>query len=95
LGWAPYHCKDCPPPHTKPILTRLDLVQAYVSGTAIIILGGPQDILQTIYVDDVESLEAITIEETTGTIAVCGGPNAYIYKPYGREENVLKVRASA
>jgi hypothetical protein len=60
-----------------------------------VFLGGPQDILQTIYIDDVESLEAITMEETSGTIAVCGGQNVYLYKPFGREENVLKVRASA
>ena len=61
----------------------------------MVILGGPQDILQTIYIDDVDALEAITIEETSGTIAVCGGQNVYIYKPFGREEDVLKVRASA
>jgi hypothetical protein len=35
------------------------------------------------------------MEETSGTIAVCGGQNVYLYKPFGREENVLKVRASA
>ena len=69
--------------------------QAYVSGTAVVILGGPQEILQTIYIDDVESLEAITIEETFGTIAVCGGQNVYIYEPFGRAEDVLKVRHRA
>jgi hypothetical protein len=68
------------------------ILQAYVSGNAVVILKGPQDIVQTIYIDDVESLEAITIEETSGTIAVCGGKNVYIYKPFGREVDVLKVR---
>lgn len=56
------------------------------------ILGGPQKLLQTIYVDDTETLEAVTIDETSGKIAVCGGPDVFIYQPYGIQHEALKVR---
>lgn len=69
-----------------------DTSKAYVSGNAIIILKGPQEILQTIYVDDVDELEAVTIEESSGRIAVCSQQQVYIYSPIGRDEGVLKVR---
>ncbi|EXJ67724.1 uncharacterized protein A1O5_09070 [Cladophialophora psammophila CBS 110553] len=63
---------------------------AYVSGNAAVILSGPQSILQTIYVDTVDALTAITLEETTGRIALCDATHVYIYKPIGREEGVLR-----
>jgi hypothetical protein len=66
--------------------------QGYVSGNAVIILKGPKEILQTIYVDDVEELEALTIEESSGRIAVCSKEHVYIYGPIGRDEGVLKVQ---
>ena len=47
--------------------------------------------MQTIYVDDVDELEAVTIEESSGTIAVCSQEQVYIYGPIGRDEGVLKV----
>lgn len=55
------------------------------------ILGGPQKLLQTIYVDDTEALEAVAIDETSGKIAVCGGPDVFIYQPYGIQHEALKV----
>ncbi|OAP59438.1 hypothetical protein AYL99_06736 [Fonsecaea erecta] len=63
---------------------------AYISGNAAVILSGPQSILQTIYVDTVDSLTAITLEETTGRIALCDATHVYIYRPVGREEGVLR-----
>ena len=82
-----------PPPKQQALCTALWdglRVIAYISGNAIIVLGGPQQILQTIYVDDVESLSAVTVEETSGAIAACGGQNVYIYEAFGREEDVLR-----
>ncbi|KIW12484.1 hypothetical protein PV08_09761 [Exophiala spinifera] len=63
---------------------------AYVSGNAAIILTGPQSVIQTIYVDTVESLLAITIDEATGRIALCDAEHVYIYRPVGRDEGVLR-----
>ncbi|KAI1629251.1 glycylpeptide N-tetradecanoyltransferase [Exophiala viscosa] len=63
---------------------------AYISGNAAVLLSGPQTIIQTIYVDTVDTLTAITIEETTGRIALCDADHVYIYRPVGREEGVLR-----
>ncbi|KAE8333482.1 RAVE protein 1 C terminal-domain-containing protein [Aspergillus sergii] len=65
-------------------------VVVYISGHALVILGGPHTLLQTIYVDDTESLEAVTIDEASGKIAVCGGPDIFIYQPYGIKHETLK-----
>lgn len=66
--------------------------QAYISGHALVILGGPQTLLQTIYVDDTDKLEAVAFEEASGRIAVCGGPDVFVYHPYGLPGETLKVR---
>ncbi|KAJ5904487.1 hypothetical protein N7504_006870 [Penicillium tannophilum] len=58
-------------------------VIAYISGHALVILGGPQTILQTIYVDDTDKLEAVIINEASGKIAVCGGSDVFVYQPWG------------
>ncbi|CAL5871667.1 uncharacterized protein PFLUO_LOCUS5920 [Penicillium psychrofluorescens] len=65
-------------------------VVAYISGHALVILGGPQTLLQTIYVDDTDSLEAVAFDEATGNIAVCGGPDVFVYQPYGLKGETLK-----
>ncbi|KAJ5126835.1 RAVE complex protein Rav1 C-terminal [Penicillium atrosanguineum] len=65
-------------------------VVAYISGHALVILGGPQTLLQTIYVDDTEKLEAVAFDEASGKIAVCGGPDVFIYQPYGIQGETLK-----
>ncbi|KAJ5167097.1 uncharacterized protein N7482_005878 [Penicillium canariense] len=65
-------------------------VIAYISGHALVILGGPQTLLQTIYVDDTEKLEAVAFDEASGKIAVCGGPDVFIYQPYGVQGETLK-----
>lgn len=66
--------------------------QAYISGHALVILSGPQTLLQTIYVDDTDNLEAVVIDESSGKIAVCGGPDVFVYQPYGIQGETLKVR---
>ncbi|KAJ5097458.1 hypothetical protein N7456_008179 [Penicillium angulare] len=58
-------------------------VIAYISGHALVILGGPQNLLQTIYVDDTDKLEAVAFNEASGKIAVCGGPDIFVYHPWG------------
>jgi len=66
--------------------------QAYISGHALVILGGPQTLLQTVYVDDTKNLEAVAFDEASGKIAVCGGPDIFVYQPYGIQGETLKVR---
>ncbi|KAE8153886.1 RAVE protein 1 C terminal-domain-containing protein [Aspergillus avenaceus] len=65
-------------------------VAVYISGQALVILGGPHTLLQTIYVDDADSLEAVAIDEASGKIAVCGGPDIFVYQPYGVKYETLK-----
>lgn len=66
--------------------------QAYISGNAFVVLSNPNTILQTIYDDSAEHLEAIAIDEASGKIATCTGATIRVYKPYGREEDALQVR---
>lgn len=73
-------------------LARARELQAYISGHALVILGGPQTLLQTIYVDDTDKLEAVAFDEASGKIAVCGGPDVFVYQPYGIQGETLKVR---
>ena len=63
----------------------------YISGSALVILGGPHELIQTIYHDEHSELDAVAVDEATGKIAICSSKEVTIYKPYGREEGVLKV----
>lgn len=72
------------------LLMRCSL-QAYITGNAFVILIGHDTILQTIYDDDDSQLESIAIDEGSGKIATCSGSNIRVYKPYGQEEDALKV----
>ncbi|KAJ9405564.1 hypothetical protein DTO045G8_6781 [Paecilomyces variotii] len=66
-------------------------IVAYVSGHALVILSGAQKLLQTIYVDDTESLEAVAIDDSTASIVVCGGQDIFVYRPYGNvKDETLK-----
>jgi len=56
-----------------------------------VILGGPHQLLQTIYHDDTQILGAVAIDGASGKIAVCSGETIYIYQPFGQTEDVLKV----
>lgn len=55
------------------------------------ILDKPLHLLQTIYHDDSQVLDAVVIDEATGKIATCSGSTIYIYKPYGEDDEILKV----
>jgi hypothetical protein len=59
-----------------------------------VILDQPNHVYQTIYHDNVSLFDAVAIDENTGKIAVCTTSTAFIYKPYGHEDGVLKVRSS-
>ena len=37
-------------------------------------------------------LEAVVIEEASGKIAVCGGPDIFVYQPRGTKDDTLNVR---
>ena len=63
---------------------------AYISGNAAVISSGPHLILQTLYIDAADPLQAITIDESTGRIAVCDDHSVYIYDPTGRDEGLLR-----
>jgi hypothetical protein len=66
-------------------------LQAYITGNALVVLTGPDTILQTIYDDDEAELEAIAIDEASGKIATCVGKSVRVYRPYGQDEGALKV----
>ncbi|KAK0107758.1 regulator of (H+)-ATPase in vacuolar membrane, variant 2 [Cadophora gregata f. sp. sojae] len=63
---------------------------AYITGNAFVVLTAPDSILQTIYDDDEEDLEAIAIDEASGKIVTCAGTIIRVYKPYGQGEDALK-----
>ncbi|MCJ1417524.1 regulator of (H+)-ATPase in vacuolar membrane [Xylographa parallela] len=62
----------------------------YISGNALVILGGPHHLIQTIYHDDTQILGAVAIDKESGKIATSSGGNIHIYRPYGQNEDVLK-----
>lgn len=58
------------------------------------ILATPHNLLQVIYDESEEQLEAIAFDEINGKIAVCASQQIRIYKPYGHgsnNEDILKV----
>lgn len=60
----------------------------------MVILGGPNEVLQTVYLEDTTFLDTIAIDEDTGKIAVSSGSNVYIYEPFV-VGGVPKVRSEA
>ncbi|KAL8670977.1 MAG: hypothetical protein Q9168_004508 [Polycauliona sp. 1 TL-2023] len=62
----------------------------YISGNGLIILTGPHDLIQTIYHEDAEALTAVTIDETSGKIATASSREVHVYRPYGKEDGLLK-----
>ncbi|CAM1509249.1 Fc.00g029880.m01.CDS01 [Cosmosporella sp. VM-42] len=65
-------------------------INAYVTGNALAILDGSRGVIQTIYDDDEQPLEAISIDEATGKIATCTSTEVRVYKPLGLQEDALK-----
>ncbi|SPO00489.1 related to RAV1 - similarity to Drosophila DmX gene [Cephalotrichum gorgonifer] len=54
---------------------------AYITGNAFTILTRPQTVVQTIYGDTDDRLEAITIDEESGRIATCTRTEVRLYRP--------------
>jgi hypothetical protein len=44
-----------------------------------------------VYDDDEHALEAIALDEASGKIAVCTHNTVRIYRPFGREQDALRV----
>ncbi|UPX15395.1 regulator of (H+)-ATPase in vacuolar membrane [Ascochyta rabiei] len=63
---------------------------AYISGNALVILDRPNHVIQTIYMDDEEALEAVALDQGTGKLAACSTRHMYIYQPYSVEYGVYK-----
>ncbi|KAI5302164.1 regulator of (H+)-ATPase in vacuolar membrane, partial [Ascosphaera pollenicola] len=83
-----------PPPKLQAFGTALwDGVRivVYITGRALVILGGPRKLLQTIYVDEVDALDAVAVDEATGQIAVSSKSSIFVYQPFNIA-NSLKVR---
>lgn len=55
------------------------------------ILGGPNELIQTIYHDEKCALEAIAICETTGRIAVAEAARIHVYQAFGEASSLLKA----
>ena len=73
------------------MLSSSVITQAYITGNAFSILGEPDTLVQTVYDDDEQPLEAIALDEASGKIAVCTHDAVRIYKPFGLEDDALKV----
>jgi hypothetical protein len=67
------------------------LLQAYISGNALVVLDGPNHVLQTTYLELPDELIAIVFDELSGKIAMASPSTVHIYKPYGRDEGELRV----
>ncbi|CAN8103308.1 unnamed protein product [Discula destructiva] len=63
---------------------------AYISGNAIAILSDHDTLLQTIYDEDDQALEAIALNEVSGKIAVCTHNTVRIYRPVVHGDGDLK-----
>lgn len=73
------------------LLPRLIYAQAYISGNALVVLDRPNHVLQTIYIDEEDELEAVALDEGTGKLAACSARHIHIYRPYGQDEGAVKV----
>lgn len=68
-------------------------MQAYITGNAFAILSDHQTLLQTVYDDDESPLRAIAFDEASGKIATATDGHVRIYKPFGLEDDALRVGA--
>ena len=65
--------------------------KVYISGNSLVILGGPQDLIQTTFLDECDAFHAVSIDENSGKIAVSSSNQVHVFKPYGLEDGMLKV----
>ncbi|KAI6751274.1 hypothetical protein HG530_014188 [Fusarium avenaceum] len=65
-------------------------LNVYITGGAFAILEGSHTILQTVYDEGEQPLEAIAFDEATGKIATCTLAQVRVYRPFGSREDALK-----
>ncbi|EGX89210.1 WD repeat protein [Cordyceps militaris CM01] len=65
-------------------------VNAYITGSALAILDDPHKVIQTVYDENDDELEAIAFDEASGKIAVCTTNSIRVYRPSARPEDPLK-----
>ncbi|PQK17752.1 hypothetical protein BB8028_0008g02590 [Beauveria bassiana] len=65
-------------------------VNAYITGSALTILDDPQKIIQAIYDENDDELEAIAFDDASGKIAVCTTNSIRVYRPSARFEDPYK-----
>ncbi|OIW25879.1 hypothetical protein CONLIGDRAFT_602546 [Coniochaeta ligniaria NRRL 30616] len=65
-------------------------ITTYITGNGFAILAGPEKLLQTVYDDNEQPLEAIVFDEASGKIAACTSSSVRIYSPFGLEDDALK-----
>ncbi|KAI5294438.1 regulator of (H+)-ATPase in vacuolar membrane [Ascosphaera acerosa] len=74
-----------PPPKLHALGTALwngTRIVAYISGRALVVLSGPRELLQTIYIDQTDAtLQVLAVNEATGQIAVGASATVYVYSP--------------
>ncbi|OAA55964.1 WD repeat protein [Niveomyces insectorum RCEF 264] len=63
---------------------------AYITGNALAILGDHKRLLQTIYDDDETPLEAVALDEVSGSIAVCTHSAVRVYQPIEQPDGALQ-----
>ncbi|KAK4101351.1 hypothetical protein N658DRAFT_471083 [Parathielavia hyrcaniae] len=63
-------------------------ITAYITGNALAILGDPDKLLQTVYDDDPEPLQAVALDEASGRIAVGTRHVVRVYRPLGAGQEV-------
>ncbi|KAI5290632.1 regulator of (H+)-ATPase in vacuolar membrane [Ascosphaera aggregata] len=82
-----------PPPKLQAFGTALCdglRIVVYITGRALVILASPRRLLQTIYVDEVDALDTVALDEYTGQIAVTSESCIFVYQPFNIG-NSLKV----
>lgn len=72
-------------------LVLILLLKVYISGNAFTVLCNTDTILQTIYDEDSQPLEAIAFSETTGKIATCTSSEIRVYRPIQGPDGLHKV----
>lgn len=68
-----------------------NFVKAYIAGSSLIILGAPNELIQSIALDNDAQFTAVIIDVATGKIAASTGSIVYVYQPFGQDVGALKV----
>jgi hypothetical protein len=64
---------------------------AYVSGNAFAVLSDATTLVQTVYDDNPEPLQAIAVDEGSGRLAACTSQVVRIYGPVAQSDDSYQV----